>query len=123
MTPPDRDIPDHEAADILAAEFVLGTLPLEAREAAATRIRRDAHFALAVARWEHRLAPLNAGYEDVPAPDLLPKIEARLFGAAPKGNPESLHSGRAGLVGLLLPQRLGWRCWLICRPHRNPFAR
>lgn len=84
MTPPDRDIPDHEAADILAAEFVLGTLPLEAREAAATRIRRDAHFALAVARWEHRLAPLNAGYEDVPAPDLLPKIEARLFGAAPK---------------------------------------
>ena len=78
MTNP--DIPLDEAADILAAEYVLGTLPLEQREAAATRIRRDTHFALAVARWEERLSALNTAYEDAPAPNLLPQIEARLFG-------------------------------------------
>ena len=82
MTNP--DIPEAEATDILAAEYVLGTLPLDQREAAATRIRRDAHFALAVARWEERLSSLNIDYDDAPAPDLIPKIEARLFGAPVK---------------------------------------
>jgi anti-sigma-K factor RskA len=78
MTNP--DIPKDESADILAAEYVLGTLPLDEREAAATRIRRDAHFALAVARWEERLSALNDKYDEAPAPDLMPRIEARLFG-------------------------------------------
>lgn len=82
MTNP--DIPEAEATDILAAEYVLGTLPLDQREAAATRIRRDAHFALAVARWEERLSSLNIDYDDAPAPDLMPKIEARLFGTPVK---------------------------------------
>jgi anti-sigma-K factor RskA len=78
MTEP--DIPEKDATDLLAAEYVLGTLPLAEREAAETRIRRDAHFALAVERWQARLAPLNANYAEVPAPNLLPRIEARLFG-------------------------------------------
>ena len=79
MIPP--DIPKKDESDILAAEYVLGTLPLTERVAVETRIRRDAHFALAVTAWENRLAALNDSYQDVPAPDLLPKIEARLFGA------------------------------------------
>ncbi len=83
MTTP--DIPEKEESDLLAAEYVLGTLPLAEREAAATRLRRDTHFALAVARWETRLENLNSGFAEAPAPDLLPKIEARLFGTpAPK---------------------------------------
>lgn len=76
----ERDIPEQEDAEMLAAEYVLGTLPLDEREAASTRIRRDAHFALAVERWQNRLSPLNAAYADAPAPNLMPKIEARLFG-------------------------------------------
>ena len=75
-----QDIPDKDASDILAAEYVLGTLPHAERIAAETRLRRDAHFALAVAAWEDRLSSLNEAYEDAPAPNLLPQIEARLFG-------------------------------------------
>jgi anti-sigma-K factor RskA len=82
MTEP--DIPEKDATDLLAAEYVLGTLSLQEREVATTRIRRDAHFALAVERWQARLAPLNADYADAPAPNLLPQIEARIFGAPPK---------------------------------------
>ena len=75
-----RDIPERDESDILAAEYVLGTLPLAERAAVETRIRRDAHFALAVAAWENRLAGLNDAYQDAPAPDLFAKIEAGLFG-------------------------------------------
>lgn len=93
MTTPDSPKDD---ADMLAAEYVLGTLPLQDREAAATRIRRDAHFALAVARWEDRLSPLNDTYEDAPAPNLLPQIEARLFGVPEQDHP---------------PKRAFWKSW------------
>lgn len=79
MTTPDTPQDD---ADLLAAEYVLGTLPLDQRELAETRIRRDTHFALAVARWEERLAPLNDDYADAPAPEMMTKIEARLFGVS-----------------------------------------
>lgn len=89
MTTP--DVPQDTAqddADMLAAEYVLGTLPLDQREAAATRIRRDAHFALAVERWQDRLSPLNDAYDDAPAPNLLPQIEARLFGVPDQPAPK-----------------------------------
>ncbi|WP_022704805.1 anti-sigma factor [Pseudorhodobacter ferrugineus] len=89
----DQDTPQDDA-DMLAAEYVLGTLPLYQREAAATRVRRDTHFALAVARWEDRLSPLNDTYEDAPAPDLLPQIEARLFAVPAKA-----------------PKRAFWQSW------------
>ena len=79
-----RDIPEQDESDILAAEYVLGTLPLAERAAVETRIRRDAHFALAVTAWENRLAALNGIFQDAPAPDLFPKIEARLFGVPHK---------------------------------------
>jgi anti-sigma-K factor RskA len=65
--------------DALAAEYVLGVLDLSERTAADARIRRDGVFAGLVAAWETRLAGLNDAYADVPAPNLLPKIEARLF--------------------------------------------
>lgn len=67
-----------EDDDLLAAEFVLGTLPLEDRVRAERRLR-DPAFAEAVLSWESRLSGLNESYDMAPAPDLLPKIEARLF--------------------------------------------
>lgn len=79
MTEP-TDIPEGEETDLLAAEYVLGTLPLAEREACATRLRRDQGFAAAVARWEERLSGLNDAFDEAPPPDLLPRIEARLFG-------------------------------------------
>ncbi|MBI1217861.1 MAG: anti-sigma factor [Rhodobacteraceae bacterium] len=73
-----------EGDDMLAAEYVLGTLPLPERLAVQRRLRNDDAFAARVAAWEDRLAALNDSYAEAPAPDLLPAIEARLFGVAPR---------------------------------------
>lgn len=70
--------------DALAGEYVLGVLPLDERIRAERRVAADPAFAAAVADWENRLSPLNDAYPELPAPDLLPAIEARLFPAAPK---------------------------------------
>ncbi|MCC5970553.1 MAG: anti-sigma factor [Pararhodobacter sp.] len=77
--PPDAGPEEHD--ELLAAEYVLGTLPGEDRRAARERAEVDGAFAARISAWEDRLAPLNDGYDEAPAPDLLPQIEARLFGA------------------------------------------
>ena len=69
----------HEADDTLAAEYVLGVLDAAERAEIASRIRRDAGFAALVVAWENRMAGLNDGFAEAPAPNLLPAIEARLF--------------------------------------------
>ncbi|MCU0887879.1 MAG: anti-sigma factor [Rubritepida sp.] len=73
-----------EERDALAAEYVLGTL--EAREVARARalIAADADFAEAVARWEARLAPLQAlAPPEAPPPALFARIAATLDPAPP----------------------------------------
>jgi anti-sigma-K factor RskA len=70
--------------DALAAEFVLGVLDLASRSAAEARLKHDTGFAAQVAAWENRLSGLNDDYAEVAAPDLLPRIEARLFPVAAK---------------------------------------
>ena len=85
-----------EDEDALAAEYVLGVQDAAARSDVERRIRSDAAFARRVTEWEHRLGGLNGGFAEVPVPNLLPAIEARLFGkAAP------------------LPARLWWPQWLL----------
>jgi len=73
-------LPDDD--DLLAAEYVLGLADAAARAIAEARVKRDPQFAAAVAAWENRLGGLNDGYDDAPAPNLLPQIEARLFPVA-----------------------------------------
>jgi anti-sigma-K factor RskA len=82
----DAPLTPMEEDDALAAEYVLGVLDLAERTRADDRIKRDSTFAASVAAWETRLAGLNDAYGDVPAPNLLPQIEARLFpqAATPK---------------------------------------
>lgn len=77
----DDDLPltPLEEDDALAAEYVLGVLSLADRAAVEARIRNDSAFAARIATWEVRLDGLNGGFAEVPAPDLLPRIEARLF--------------------------------------------
>lgn len=65
--------------DALAGEYVLGVLSLEDRTRTERRIAADPAFAAAVTGWENRLSPLNEAYGELPAPDLLPALEARLF--------------------------------------------
>ncbi len=77
-----RDMSDREG---LAAEYVLGTLPLPERLAAERLIASDAAFAAMVEAWQRHLEPLNDAYPDLDPPaGLLPRIEARLFPAAPR---------------------------------------
>ncbi len=97
---------DMSDRDGLAAEYVLGTLPLPERLQAERLIASDPSFAALVADWQARLAPLNDGYAEIsPPPDLLPKIEARLF-PAPAGPAlwrlPVLGALAAGLAALIL---------------------
>lgn len=81
MTPEDQD-------DALAAEYVLGVLALSERLAVQDRLRRDSAFAARITAWENRLADLNDGFGEAPAPNLMPQIEARIFGQpAPRRRP------------------------------------
>lgn len=89
-------LPPEDEADMQAAEYVLGVLPHGQRVLAAQRVKTDAAFAARVADWEARLEPLNQEFAEVAAPDLLPRIEARLFAAAPHPR-----FGFALLAGLL----------------------
>ena len=79
----DRALTPDDAADLLAAEYVMGVLPLADRAAAEARLRRDEGFAARVAAWENHLADLNDDYAEVEPPeDLLTRTEARLFPVA-----------------------------------------
>ena len=66
--------------DLLAAEYVLGVLPLAERQAAAARIGSEPDLAALVAGWEAHLAPLDAGYgEVVPPASVKAALDRRLF--------------------------------------------
>lgn len=95
----DRDPTPQDEDDLLAADYVLGTLPPDDWRAARDRAAVDGAFAARVAAWEARLAPLNAGFPEVPVPaDQLARIEARLFPA-----PARRRGGWAGwLAGALV---------------------
>lgn len=68
-----------EADDLLAAEYVLGVLPLQDRTQVTARLASDPVFAARVAAWERHLSALNDGFHPAPPPDLMPTLEARLF--------------------------------------------
>ena len=72
--------PDMDDREGLAAEYVLGSLPLSDRLLAERLIASDLDFAALVDQWRNHLAPLDADYQPMEPPaDLLPRIEARLF--------------------------------------------
>ena len=73
------DAPDY---DLLAGEYVLGTLDGDAAADAARLLATDPAFAAAVRAWEERLAPLAAAVPPVaPAPQLWDRIAATTTGA------------------------------------------
>lgn len=73
-----------EEDDAFAAEYVLGVLDAADRARAEARMKLEPVFAAAVGAWEQRLSGLNDDFAEVPAPNLMPKIEARLFPVADK---------------------------------------
>lgn len=80
--------------DVLAAEYVLGTLDAAERAQAEALVRADASFATLVRGWEHRLNELHAGVEPVePSPQLFERIRQRLAGAQPGGAAQVIELG------------------------------
>ena len=81
---------EREDIDMLAAEYVLGTLDAAERTAVAARLQREPELAAAIEAWEHRLSPLNETIPPVsPPPELLGRIVRRLDGTAtPAGSAE-----------------------------------
>jgi anti-sigma-K factor RskA len=85
----DTSISRRDEDDALAAEYVLGVLALPDRQAVEARVKADPGFAAMVAGWEERLSALNDDYAPAPAPNLLPRLEARLF-PKPSGSGRSM---------------------------------
>ncbi len=73
---------DREDIDMLAAEYVLGTLDPDMRRTVDERRSHEDDLNAAIADWEKRLSSLNAHYRDeIPSRDLFPAIRARIEGA------------------------------------------
>lgn len=80
MTSADDNGPEPAGDDLVAAEYVLGVLPAQERQAAAERIESDPAFARLVDAWEDRLSPMAAAYPEVDPPAALKQaIDRRLF--------------------------------------------
>jgi anti-sigma-K factor RskA len=73
---------ERDDIDMLAAEYVLGTLDRAERDAVAARRPNEPALEAAIADWQGRLASLDEyAQERAPAADLFAKIEERLDGA------------------------------------------
>jgi anti-sigma-K factor RskA len=98
------DAPDR---DLLAAEYVLGTLEGEDAAAAARLLATDMAFAAAVHEWEQRLAPLAAAVAPLAPPEgLWERIAATAQPATAEPDPTV---ASATVVSLALRRRL--RFW------------
>ncbi len=89
--------------DMLAAEYVLGTLSAHEAAAAARMMEIDTAFAEAVAAWERRLAPLSdLATPEAPPPELWDRIEdtfARKLTAVTAARARARASWRMSLLG------------------------
>jgi anti-sigma-K factor RskA len=88
--------------DVLAAEYVLGTLDPGERERAEALMRSDAGFAALVNDWERRLGELHAAVPPVEPPaQLFERIAQRLAG--------SDQAGQVVALDALRRRARGWR--------------
>lgn len=84
-----------EDEDLLAAEYAMGLLDKETRQAVELRLSRDQEFAAIVRDWEERLAGMNDRVAPVaPSRRTAAAVEERLFGPGAA-------IGRPGLWGSL----------------------
>jgi anti-sigma-K factor RskA len=80
MSIADDNGPERGSDDMVAAEYVLGVLPADERNAAAQRIDAEPDFARLVDQWEVRLSPMAAAYPDAEPPAAVKaSIDRRLF--------------------------------------------
>ncbi len=114
---------DHGEAgdrDLLAAEYVLGSLEGEEARQAARLLESDAAFAASVRRWEVRLAPLAAGVAAIaPAVEVWARIAASTGAVAGEVVPlafrRRLRVWQAG-AGLALVVAASLAAFIVLRP-------
>jgi anti-sigma-K factor RskA len=99
---------DEPDIDLLAAEYVLGTLPAGERAAVALRLANDRQLAAAVAAWEKRLAPLAEAIAPQEAPShVWDRIAARIDRLA------STPAGTVTDIGVMDRRVRRWRATAI----------
>jgi anti-sigma-K factor RskA len=82
---------DPDDRDLLAAEYVLGTLDAAEREAVVSRLAADAELAGGVLAWQELLAPLSeATREVVPPAAVFESLVARLFRTRTAANDDTV---------------------------------
>lgn len=105
-----RDEPEN--LDLLAAEFVLGSLVGAARRSFARRRERDPFVDRRVRAWEERFAVLTMRQAPVaPSPEVWKAIEGRI-GTAGRSGWRAL-AAAAAVIAVL---GLGWMLWQELRP-------
>ncbi len=106
---------DTETPDVMAAEYVLGTLASNEREQAQALIENDPAFAALVRAWELRLGQLQAMVAPVePPPETWARIQARLDGADPSAVmllPHPDHAARLAAESNVVQMRLRLGRW------------
>jgi len=110
------DDTETDTPEVMAAEYVLGTLASNEREQAQAMIENDPAFAQLVRAWELRLGQLHAMVAPVePPPETWARIQARLDGTDPSAAillPHPDHAARVAAESnvVRLRRRVGrWR--------------
>ena len=105
-----RDEPEN--LDLLAAEYVVGTLQGGARRSFERRLQRDPFVGRRVAAWEERLVPLSLRLAPVaPSPAVWPAIERRIGART-----QSRWFAFAAAAALITAFTFGWIVWQETRP-------
>ena len=87
------DIMPEGSDDLLAAEYVLGSLPSAERMTASERVQNDRAFANLVDQWTTRLSPLDDAYgETAPPVSVKRALDERLFSSAAAAKPGLLQN-------------------------------
>lgn len=101
---------DREDIEILAGEYVLGTLDSDERVAVSARRQREPLLDRAIHDWERRIAPLLQEADEIePPPELFAQIAARLDSPMPSDALKSFRTSDATALASLRRQVATWR--------------
>lgn len=119
-------VPDSQALQLLAAEYVLGTLRGAARRRMARWIETHAAVRMAVLRWEDELMPLIRRLPETPSPHVWMAIRRRIKAIETRDPPAGRARYRpvtrwaAAAVVLLGLSYLLWQAPSLRRPPASP---
>ena len=103
--------------DVLAGEYVLGTLPPDERAAVDRRLLDNPELAARVAQWEARLAPLTEDLAPVtPRPDVWQQVRRAVTATRARGAPPGGGGSGSGGADRRRHRRSSWPAGSWCSP-------